>query len=145
MKINSCEVTHLYRMWERFEVYKLVRNNKCYSRLTNRRSMTNETARILQAQAAWAVARIIHDTLFRITLIFKCRLYSLMKKEWFKNVFTAGTAEFDSKFPLFLLTYQFEKGCFLNGNVDFLIEMRGFGRFFRCFNCVNDSNRGREN
>ena len=27
------------------------------------------------AQAAWAVARIIHDTLFRITIIFNCRLY----------------------------------------------------------------------
>lgn len=42
--------------------------------------MTNETARILQAQAAWAVARIVHDTLFRITVIFKCRLYSFKKK-----------------------------------------------------------------
>ena len=61
------------------------------------------------------------------------------------SFFPAGATKFYSKFPLFLLTGQFGNGCFLNGNVDFLIEMRGFGRFFRCFNCVNDSNRGREN
>ena len=30
----------------------------------------------LQAQAAWAVARIVSHSLFSITLIFKCLLYS---------------------------------------------------------------------
>jgi len=39
--------------------------------------MTNETALFLQAQAAWAVARIVYHSLFSITLIFKCRLYTL--------------------------------------------------------------------
>ena len=44
--------------------------------------MTNETARILQAQAAWAVARIVHYTLFRISLIFTCCLYSQISKTY---------------------------------------------------------------
>ena len=35
-------------------------NNRYYSRLTYRQSMTNETALSWQAQAAWAVARIVH-------------------------------------------------------------------------------------
>jgi len=43
--------------------------------------MTNETARILQAQAAWAVARIVHHSLFRITLNFKCRLYTQKSRQ----------------------------------------------------------------
>ena len=68
----------LYRRRKVFRV-KSSSNNKYDSRLTNRRSKTNETARILQAQVAWAVARIVHDTLFRITIIFKCRLYSYIE------------------------------------------------------------------
>ena len=44
--------------------------------------MTNETARILQAQAAWAVARIVHDLLFSIPLIIQCRLYTFYQNNF---------------------------------------------------------------
>jgi len=44
----------------------------------------------------------------------------------FLGIFAVRGAEIDSKFLLFLLTEEVGNGCFLNGNVGFLIKMSGF-------------------
>ena len=48
----------------------------------------------------------------------------------FLRVFAVRAAGFDSKFLSFLLMEEVGKGCFLNGNVRFLVKMNVFLRSF---------------
>ena len=65
----------LYRRWKVFRVKRWVGNNNTIRAWPTAREWRMRLRSFLQAQAAWAVARIVSYSIFSITLIFKCLLY----------------------------------------------------------------------
>ena len=70
---------YIYRRWKVFR--RWVGNNNTIRAWPTARAWRMRLRSFLQAQAAWAVARIVSHSLFSITLIFKCLLYSYIKNK----------------------------------------------------------------
>ena len=66
---------YIYRRWKIFRVKGKEITINTIRAWPTARAWRMRLRSFLQAQAAWAVARIVHHSLFTITLIFKFRLY----------------------------------------------------------------------